>query len=160
LDQSRKLQNSDRAAIFEEHLALSSAAPAEGNRRPDIIIWPETSVPFILTENQDALARIAEVLEEGQVLVAGAVRVGFSGAGLPPRYYNSVYVNDDQGEILGAADKVHLTPFGEYVPFEYWLRDRGVENLVALPGGFSAAAARSLLPLPDGCTFYPLICYE
>ncbi len=160
LDQSRKLQNSDRAAIFEEHLALSSAAPAEGDRRPDIIVWPETSVPFILTENQDALVRIAEVLEEGQVLVAGAVRVEYSSPGSPPRYYNSVYVIDDRGEIRGAADKVHLTPFGEYVPFEDWLRDWGVENLVALPGGFSAAATRSLLSLPDGRTLYPLICYE
>ena len=160
LDQSRKLQNSDRAAILEEHLTLSSAPPADGERRPDVIVWPETSVPFILTENRDALARIADVLEEGQVLVAGAVRVEYSGAGSPPRYYNSVYVIDDRGEIRGAADKVHLTPFGEYVPFEQWLQEWGIESLVALPGGFTAAASRSLLPLPDGRALYPLICYE
>lgn len=160
VDQSRKLQNADRTDIFEEHLALSDAPPEAGGRRPDIIVWPETSVPFILTENQDALARIADVLDEGQVLVAGAVRVEYIGAGSTPRYYNSVYVVDDAGQILAASDKVHLTPFGEYVPFENWLRDWGVDNLVSLPGGFTAAAVRSLLPLPGGQSLYPLICYE
>nr|CAD6426725.1 apolipoprotein N-acyltransferase [Rhizobium sp. Q54] len=160
VDQSRKLEGVDRAEIFEEHLSLSAAPPKEGARRPDIIVWPETSVPFILTENKDALVRIAEVLEEGQVLIAGAVRVEYPGSGSAPRYYNSVYVIDDEGQILGASDKVHLTPFGEYVPFENWLREWGVDNLVALPGGFTAAALRSPLPLPDGRTLYPLICYE
>ncbi|HEX2147358.1 MAG TPA: apolipoprotein N-acyltransferase [Pseudorhizobium sp.] len=160
VDQARKLENSDRSAIFEEHLALSALPPQEGNDRPDIIVWPETSVPFILTENKDALSRIAEILQDGQVLVAGAVRVEYAASGNPPRFYNSAYVIGSDGEILGASDKVHLTPFGEYLPFEDWLRSWGVDNLVALPGGFSAAAVRSLLTLPDGTTIYPLICYE
>lgn len=160
LDQSRKLENKDRLAILEEHLALSALPPQSGERRPDIIVWPETSVPFILTENQDALARIAEVLQDGQILIAGAVRVEYAAAGSPPRFYNSVYVIDSNGQILAASDKVHLTPFGEYVPFESWLRDWGVDNLVALPGGFSAAATHSLLTLPSGAILYPLICYE
>ncbi|WP_029619980.1 apolipoprotein N-acyltransferase [Pseudorhizobium marinum] len=160
LDQSRKLENTDRAEIFEEHLALSALPPQAGERRPDVIVWPETSVPFILTENQDALARIAEVLQDGQILIAGAVRVEYAAAGTAPRFYNSVYMIDSNGQILGASDKVHLTPFGEYVPFEDWLMDWGVDSLVALPGGFTAAATRSLLTLPNAMTLYPLICYE
>ncbi|MFN7027377.1 MAG: apolipoprotein N-acyltransferase [Pseudorhizobium sp.] len=160
VDQARKLENSDRTQIFEEHLALSALPPQIDDRRPDIIVWPETSVPFILTENQDALARIADVLQDGQILIAGAVRVEYAAAGSPPRFYNSVYMIESNGQILGASDKVHLTPFGEYVPFESWLRDWGVDNLVALPGGFSAAAVRSLLTLPSGVILYPLICYE
>ncbi len=62
IDQAKKLDDSERGAIFEEHLALT-AAPAEGEtKQPDIVVWPETSIPFILTDNPDALARIAEVL--------------------------------------------------------------------------------------------------
>lgn len=160
VDQSRKLENTDRVEIFEEHLSLSALPPQPGARRPDIIVWPETSVPFILTENQDALARIAEVLQDGQILIAGAVRVEYAAAGTPPRFYNSVYMVDSNGQILGASDKVHLTPFGEYVPFEDWLRDWGIESLVALPGGFTAGAVPALLTLPGGTAFYPLICYE
>ncbi|MCM2472611.1 apolipoprotein N-acyltransferase [Rhizobium sp. CG5] len=160
IDQAAKLENSDRAAIFEKHLSLSALPPRPDEKRPDVIVWPETSVPFILTENPDALLRIADLLEEGQVLIAGAVRSEEQGAGAAPRFYNSVYVIDDKGQIIAASDKVHLTPFGEYVPYEDVLRRFGVENLVNLPGGFSAAADRSLLPLPNGVKLYPLICYE
>ncbi len=154
------MENSDRIGVFEKHLALTSAPPAAGHQRPDVIVWPETSVPFILTENPDALVRIGDVLQDGQVLITGAVRAEERGAGLPPRYYNSVYMIDDKGQILAASDKVHLTPFGEYLPFEDVLRRFGVEQLISLPGGFSPAASRSPLTLPSGVSFYPLICYE
>ena len=160
IDQSRKLENTDRAAIFEEHLSLTATPAAAGKKRPDIIIWPETSVPFILTQNPDALVRIADVLEDGQILLTGAVRFEEAAPGMPPRFYNSIYMIDSQGQILGAADKVHLVPFGEYVPFENILTRFGIENIVNLPGGFSAAANRSVLTLPSGQSFYPLICYE
>ncbi|WP_296065797.1 apolipoprotein N-acyltransferase [uncultured Agrobacterium sp.] len=160
IDQSRKMLNGDRAEIFAEHLRLSALPPGDGKKRPDIIVWPETSVPFILTQNPDALTEIAKTLDDGQVLFTGAVRMEDQGAGRPPRYYNSVYAIDSQGEIIGAADKVHLTPFGEYVPFENVLREFGIDNVIALPGGFSAASSRTSLTLPSGKRFYPLICYE
>ncbi|MDQ0420059.1 apolipoprotein N-acyltransferase [Peteryoungia aggregata LMG 23059] len=160
IDQSQKLENTDRIGIFEKHLALTAAPTEEGRPRPDVIVWPETSVPFILTENPDALVRIGDVLQDGQILLTGAVRAEERGAGQPPLYYNSVYMIDDKGQILGASDKVHLTPFGEYVPFETLLRRFGIEELISLPGGFTAAASRTALKLPSGIGFYPLICYE
>ncbi|APG83212.1 apolipoprotein N-acyltransferase Lnt [Sinorhizobium americanum CCGM7] len=161
IDQAKKMDDRERAAIFEEHLSLTAAPPQAGGKRPDIIVWPETSIPFILTDNPDALTRIADVLQEGQILVAGAVRAEDAGAGLPPRYYNSIYVIDDRGQIVGAADKVHLVPFGEYLPFEDVLNSWGLSSIAAnMPGGFSAAPNRSVLTLPGGRTFYPLICYE
>lgn len=160
IDQSQKMENADRAAVFETHLALTALPPKPGEKRPDIIVWPETAVPFILTQNQDALSRIADVLQDGQVLITGAVREEEAGVGAAPRYYNSIYVIDDKGQIIGASDKVHLTPFGEYVPYESVLRKFGINNVISLPGGFTAAASRSLLTLPVGLTFYPMICYE
>lgn len=160
IDQAQKMENSDRIGIFEKHLALTTAPPVDGGKRPDVVVWPETSVPFILTENPDALVRIGDALQDGQVLIAGAVRAEERGAGLPPRYYNSIYMIDDKGQILSASDKVHLTPFGEYVPFEDVLRRFGIEELISLPGGFSPAASRSPLTLSSGISFYPLICYE
>lgn len=160
LDQSEKMDNAARDAIFEDLLRLTALPPEEGMPTPDIVVWPETSIPFILTENPDAFGRIAGVLQKGQILIAGAVRSEDAAAGQAPRYYNSVYVIDDGGQILGASDKVHLTPFGEYVPFESMLRRIGIESLISLPGGFSAAANRTMLELPSGLKFYPLICYE
>lgn len=160
IDQSKKIDDRERASIFEEHLAMTAKPPAEGAKRPDVIVWPETSIPFILTANQDALTRIADVLADDQLLVAGAVREENRGAGQPPRYTNSIYVIDGKGQILGAADKVHLVPFGEYVPFGDWLESLGLVSVIDLPGGFSPGAGRSLLGLPDGTSLYPLICYE
>ena len=160
IDQAKKLENADRIDVFNEHLALSAQPVEPGKPQPDIIVWPETSVPFILTDHPDALARIGDMLKDGQVLVTGAVRAEDQGAGQPPRFYNSVYLIDDKGQILSASDKVHLTPFGEYVPYEGVLRRFGFDNLISLPGGFSAAPQRSLLTLPSGLGLYPLICYE
>ena len=160
IDQSRKLDDSERSAIFEEHLALSALPPQDGDKGPDVIVWPETSIPFILTDNPDALSRIADVLQDGQVLVTGAVRSEGAGPGAAPRYYNSIYVIDSQGQIISASDKVHLVPYGEYVPYEDLLRYLGVSDAIAMPGGFTAAPSRSLLTLPGGLSFYPLICYE
>ncbi len=160
IDQAQKLDGTNRSSIFEEHLRLTASPLAEAGRRPDIVVWPETSVPFILTENPDALARIAEVLEDGQVLVTGAVRSEDAGAGVAPRFYNSIYVIDSEGQIISAADKMHLVPYGEYVPYESILASLGITEAIAMPGGFTAASSRSLLTLPGGALFYPLICYE
>ncbi len=160
IDQSRKMLNADRAEIFKEHLRLSTLPTSEGKKRPDIIVWPETSVPFILTQNPDALGDISKTLEDGQILLTGAVRLEDAGAGNAPRYYNSVYAVDSEGQIIGATDKVHLVPFGEYVPFENVLRHFGVDNLISLPGGFSPAATRDAITLPSGQKLYSFICYE
>jgi apolipoprotein N-acyltransferase len=160
IDQSRKMLNEDRLEIFREHLRLSALPPQPGQKRPDLIVWPETSVPFILSQNPDALQDIANTLEDGQILLTGAVRMENAGAGQAPRYYNSVYAIDSQGQIIGATDKVHLVPFGEYVPFEDFLRHWGINNLVSLPGGFSAAASREAITLPSGQSLTSFICYE
>ncbi len=160
IDQSRKMLNADRVEIFQEHLRLSALPPSPGKKRPDIIVWPETSVPFILTQNPDALEEIAKTLDDGQILLTGAVRMEDAGAGHPPRYYNSVYAVDGQGQIIGATDKVHLVPFGEYVPFEDVLHRLGIENLISLPGGFSPALSRTPITLPSGKKLYSFICYE
>lgn len=160
IDQAAKINDKERGRIFEEHLALTRAPARNGARRPDYVIWPETSIPFILTQNPDALVQIADTLEDGQILIAGAVRVESQGAEQQPRYYNSVYMIDSQGQIIGAADKVHLVPFGEYLPYESLWEKTGWSAVAAMPGGFSAARNQQMLTLPDGLKLLPLICYE
>jgi apolipoprotein N-acyltransferase len=88
------------------------------------------------------------------------VRIEESAPGNPPRYYNSIYVIDGRGQIVAATDKIHLVPFGEYVPFETILNSFGIGNVVQMPGGFTAGTRREILNLPSGLSLYPLICYE
>ncbi len=158
--QTIKWDAGERDRIFATLLELTARPPAEGAPRPTHILWPETSLPFLLTDNPGALSQIADVLQVGQTLVVGAVRTeGQEGAGAT-RYYNSIYVIDDGGQIVGAADKAHLVPFGEYLPFEDSLRRFGFAPVAATFGGFSAADSRNLLPLPGGISAVVLICYE
>ncbi len=154
------IPDSERAAAFEDLISLS-ARPTPSSEPADLIVWPETAIPFILSQNQSAFSRIDEMLADGQALIAGAVRAEDGSAGTPRRYYNSVYAFGSDGEIIGAADKVHLVPFGEYLPMEDFLRNIGLETIAAnASGGYSAAARHTILTLPSGKTIYPLVCYE
>ncbi|MCO6187422.1 apolipoprotein N-acyltransferase [Rhizobium sp. L1K21] len=155
------ISDAERAALFEDLIKLGGMPPKSGDRPPQLIVWPETSIPFILSQNQSAFTRIDEMLGDGQVLVAGAVRAEDSAPGTPHRYYNSVYAFGSDGEIIGAADKVHLVPFGEYLPFEDFLKNIGLETIAAnASGGYSAATRHTVLTLPGIGSVYPLICYE
>ena len=135
-------------------LSASDAAPLKAGT---ILVWPESAFPFPLTEDPGTLAAIAELLPPGTTLVTGAYREEFSPVG-PTQYYNSIYMVGDDGTILGAYDKVHLVPFGEYIPAAQLFARIGLRQVV--PYGFSPGAARRALTLPSGTSFLPLICYE
>lgn len=158
IDQREKWDQTVRDRIFKTLLDLSSAPPVDGTPKPELILWPETSVPFLFTDRPDGLAAIGGMLSPGQVLMAGIVRE--EGSGNAARYYNSVVSIDDAGEIVDAVDKVHLVPFGEYLPFQEFLEGIGIQKVVALPMDFSAGAERHALALPGGGGAVPFICYE
>ncbi len=158
IDQSQKWDNAERDRIFSSLLELSTQ-PGDGPQ-PALIVWPETSVPFLLTSNPDALARIGHALQDGQTLITGAVRQETAGADQPARYYNSIYVIDEDGQIIAAADKRHLVPFGEYLPFKEALESLGLGIIANAPGAFTPGVRRETVPVPGDRHFLPLICYE
>jgi apolipoprotein N-acyltransferase len=161
VDLSEKWDAAVRDRIFATMIGLSSKAPEPGHDKPQLILWPETSVPFLFTERPDALTALGEMLGDGQMLIAGVVRdEGGSGANADSRYYNSVVAIDDKGEIVDAVDKVHLVPFGEYLPFASLLNHFGLEQLVAGPMTFTAGNERHPITLPGGIRALPFICYE
>ncbi len=122
------------------------------------VVWPETALPFFLTEEPEALARIAELLPPGTTLVTGAPRIEPSEHGR--RFYNSIYVIDDGGRILDAYDKSHLVPFGEYLPLEDWFKAAGLGRILPGVGGFSAGPGLRNLGVPGFAGAGALVCYE
>ena len=83
------------------------------------LIWPESAFPFFLTREPDALAQIARSAagRHGADHRRGARSPSRADPGRS-RAYNSIYVIDHDGSILSVYDKVHLVPFGEYLPFQ------------------------------------------
>ena len=148
-------------AIMQRYVDLSGDGKgAAGLKGVTQLIWPESAFPFLLTERPSALAAIANLLPPGTTLVTGAARAErLPGGGRPP-IFNSVYVINDKGEILDAYDKVHLVPFGEYIPFAGLLRRLGLRQLIQLPGGFTAGTQRRALAVPGAPLAAPLVCYE
>ena len=98
------------------------------------------------------------MLTDGQMLLAGAVRS--EGTGADAVYYNSIVAIGAGGEIVDAFDKVHLVPFGEYLPFAGLLERFGLTQMVAGPMNFAAGANRNPISVPGGVRAVPFICYE
>lgn len=160
-DMTQKWDASVSDHIFRTMLQLSGAPPEKGEPKPQLILWPETSVPFFFTERPDALVALGDLLTEGQMLIAGAMREeGGNPSGGEGRYYNSVVAINDAGEIVDAVDKVHLVPFGEYVPFADVLARFGLDQFVAGPMNLTPGNERHPIGLPGGIRALPFICYE
>jgi apolipoprotein N-acyltransferase len=156
LDQALKWDPAREQQVLDAYLSLS--APAGGLLAPgSILVWPESAFPFALTQRPNALAAIANLLPPGTALVTGAFRIEATSTG-EQRVYNTLYTVGDDGTILDAYDKVHLVPFGEYLPAHDLLQRIGLRQLAA--DGFAAGPRRRDLVLPFGPPFAPLICYE
>jgi apolipoprotein N-acyltransferase len=125
---------------------------AEG-ARPDMIIWPETSVPQLLNHAQETLEAVHQAAL-GVPLLIGIQREE-DGA-----YYNSAAYLGPNGAVQGLYDKAHLVPFGEYVPFGDMMARFGIHGFASQAGaGYAAGPGARLLDLPIGAAL-PLICYE
>lgn len=165
LQQDVKFNYGAKAEVMRKYLSLSdrdAGAQARGVRDASILIWPESAFPFFLAREPDALAQIAELLPPGTILITGAVRPP---PAAPPgattlRAYNSVYAIDHDGTIIATYDKVHLVPFGEYLPFQAALERLGLMQLTKVEGGFIAGDRRRSIALPRAPRVLPLICYE
>jgi apolipoprotein N-acyltransferase len=164
LQQDDKFKYSQKEQVMSRYLALSDRASgpqSTGVREVTHLIWPESAFPFFLTREADALDQIAALLPEGTVLITGAVRApeAVPNAAVT-RAYNSIYVIDHDGSILSVYDKVHLVPFGEYLPFQDQLDRLGLMALTKVRGGFISGGRRRALTVPQAPALLPLICYE
>jgi apolipoprotein N-acyltransferase len=164
LQQDVRFNYSAKADVMQKYLTLSDRASgpqSTGVRDAQILIWPESAFPFFLTREADAMAQIADLLPKGTVLITGSVRA----PDVPPgvritRAYNSIYIIDHDGSVLSVYDKLHLVPFGEYLPFQDLMEKLGFVQLTKVQGGFIPGTRRRALEIPDAPRALPLICYE
>lgn len=164
LQQDVKFNYSAKKAVMEKYLALSDRATgphSTGVKDATILIWPESAFPFFLTREADAMAQIADFLPPGTTLITGAVRPPDVPAGMKiTRAYNSIYIIGDDGTVLSFYDKLHLVPFGEYLPFQSAMEKLGFVQLTKMRGGFIPGTRRRAMDVPNAPKVLPLICYE
>jgi apolipoprotein N-acyltransferase len=163
LRQDVRFNYAARKEVMDRYVALSNRITgpnSHGVHDVTHLIWPESPFPFILTREPDALAQIANLLSPSTVLITGATRLPENFNPADPHAYNSMYVIDHDGTILTLYDKVHLVPFGEYLPFERLLERLGLQELTKQQGGFLSGDGRRLIKIPGAPLALPLICYE
>ncbi len=164
LAQDEKFNYGARQQVMARYLALSDRATgpdATGVRDVTHLIWPESAFPFFLSRETEAMVQIADLLPPGAVLIVGAARPA-SAVPTPGmvRAYNSIYAIDHDGSILAVYDKMHLVPFGEYLPFQDFLESLGLMQLTKVRGGYIPGLERKPIAVPRAPPFLPLVCYE
>jgi apolipoprotein N-acyltransferase len=129
------------------------------SRQLDLIIYPETALPMYFQDPHFAAQsqRITDLAREiATPILVGSLKGG-SGSGKPP--YNRAFLLDGQGEVRDFADKVHLVPFGEYLPLPFLFQY--LEGLTAESGAFAHGEAHKALNLPNtDLRFGVFLCYE
>ena len=163
IEQDQKWSPSMRLATIDIYTHLSAQAIARENVPPALMIWPETALPFPVSDNP-YFNRLKSVLPSEQKvwLLSGApfykeVSVKNMAQERKVLSYNSAYLITPAGGIGGRYDKQHLVPFGEYVPLSDYLPLPGplVENI----GNFSSGKAVGPLIL-ENAAIGVLICFE
>ncbi|WP_310618398.1 apolipoprotein N-acyltransferase [Flexibacterium corallicola] len=157
--QKEKWKPENRHKLLPRYIEQTEGAlaggPTAGNT---LIFWPESAFPYLLTSEPGALSSIDEMLKPGETLITGAIRGEKTSQGR--FFYNSVYTIEDGNGIRDVYDKVHLVPFGEYLPYRKLLQSMGVDKLVPAPADFSSGFRYRTMRAGENLTMKPLICYE
>ncbi|MFA5039086.1 MAG: apolipoprotein N-acyltransferase [Candidatus Omnitrophota bacterium] len=143
-----------REGIFRKHVLLSEISLLK--HEPDLIVWPETSFTEYLElgENDGELADLARRLKTP--LLIGSIRFDEG------RYFNSALLYDSAGEMRTLYNKLHLVPFGEYIPGRKFLPF--VESVLPIED-FTPGSDATLFSLPSrtclkDLRFGVLVCFE
>jgi apolipoprotein N-acyltransferase len=130
-----------------EKISVDAARQNTGSAQAaKLIIWPEVPAPFYFRDPKFAARAERIARDSGASFLAGVVewREGPNNRLLP---YNSAVLLDPTGKRVFQYDKIHLVPFGEYVPLRRLLTF--ASQLTAEVGGFQAGTAYSTGELPD-----------
>jgi apolipoprotein N-acyltransferase len=150
--QDEKWDQARAATILRTYLDMSRAVAAQGAR---LVVWPESALPFYFQEDPvsgDLVRQLAFATRT--YLLFGSDQLE---RGPPARYYNAAFLVDPYATIAGVYRKIHLVPFGEFVPAKRLLFFAA--PLVEAVSDFSAGERMVTLPVA-GHPVTTAICYE
>ncbi len=147
--QEKKWSKEFAPIFFKNMIEMTSQQP-----KPDIVIWPETSLYLPYNSAFEELDIMREATGES-VLIFGALKIDST------NFLKNSLVIENKNQETVFYDKAKLVPFGEYLPFinlKSYFKISERSNLFGW--GFKSGDGSELLRLPNGLTFVPLICYE
>jgi apolipoprotein N-acyltransferase len=154
IDQAQKWDPRFQVLTVVKYRQLSLEPTAKS---ADLIVWPETATPFYFLADPVLTQMVMEGIKRTQAYFV----IGSPSYATENReqliYHNSAYLISPQGEPKGQYDKVHLVPFGEYVPLKRFLPF--IHKLVAQVGDFRPGLRGNTLPWKNHALGM-LICYE
>jgi apolipoprotein N-acyltransferase len=152
VDQGEKWDAARAGSIFRDHLRMTREAIAQGAQA---VLWPESSTPFFFEEDKPNAEQVRALARDARVpLLFGSDQMEW---GTPPRYFNAAFLVQPDGTTGGVYRKMHLVPFGEYVPLKKLLFFAA--PLVEAVSDFSPGLDPVLLPIGEH-RVSTAICYE
>jgi len=154
IPQEMKWDNRNNSLIMERYFNLTAKAVKE---KPGLIIWPEAALPVVLEEDPVYFDKALYFTQKtGIPLLLGAVTYRDN------LYYNSALLVSQEGKSVKRYDKIHLVPFGEYIPLRKFFSF--LETIVPI-GDISAGKEYTLFRVPrlqahPSALFSVLICFE
>jgi apolipoprotein N-acyltransferase len=153
IDQATKWDDSFQRETLKiyERLSLRVA-----EAKPDLIVWPETATPFFFQEAREYQPVVLDIpARTNAFLLFGTPAFKIERGKI--NHYNSAFLASPSKELIGTYDKIHLVPFGEYVPLSGLLFFIG--SLGEGIGNFKSGKKIYNFSLPQG-KFGVLICFE
>lgn len=145
----------DLVTLSKNSISASNSIASGSN----LIVWPENPAPFYATDPafRDVLSQLAR--ETHAWILAGSIGIQNANplTSAPTQMYNSAALVDPEGNFVRRYDKIHLVPFGEYVPFKNIFSFAG--GLTKEVGDFSSGKSREPLDA-GGSKLGVFICYE
>lgn len=124
--------------------------------KPDLIVWPETATPFFYRNNESLTDWLNDFVKKINTPLLFGSPAYETDAG-KNKYYNRAYLLNEQAGIVGTYDKVHLVPYGEYVPLQQLFPF--IRKITQAIGDYYPGRIGEILEL-DGDKLGVLICYE
>ncbi len=153
IDQSKKWDPAFQQETLKRYGRLTRRILEE---KPSLVVWPETALPFYLFHDQPLTDRFIDLVRDSETpFLVGSP--SFAKENGQVYYHNSAYLLNPDGGVLGKYDKVHLVPYGEYVPLKRLFPFLG--KIVQAVGDFVPGRKGQVLSI-DSTEFGVLICFE
>lgn len=156
IPQEDKWTPDQQEVIYDRLRDLTASAVSV--TKPDLVVWPETSLPDDLLYSERSYELVDGLSRLGSPLLVGSMDAEYV-AGQHPVFFNSSFLFNTNGMAVQKYDKRHLVLLGEYVPLHQYIRF--ITAMTPLAESFSPGLTSTVFRLPDReWPFASLICFE